>query len=215
MPPIFASFGGASISSYGQGKNRTRFAPPSWVTAAGSIGSDYTERASSFVPVATTGGLTVTYSVISGSLPTGLSLNSSTGEISGTASGVADYNSSTYNFTLRAANAAGNDDRAFSITIGSRYVGYRCSETGEGGNCADTAPTGMVFNRRDFSAYGTPGGTCGAYTYGGCNAGASNSWLPSPFPTASYSVNMGNGTWGDPCGGTYKRGYVQMSYGPF
>ena len=213
--PFFTTLVAASITAYGQGKNVNRFGPPQWVTASGSLGSDYTERSSSFTPEYLTGGLTPTFSVVSGSLPTGQSLNSSTGVISGTASGVSDYTSSTYNFTLRATNAAGSVDRAFSITIASRYVGYRCTEVGEGGTCADTAPVGMVFNRRDFSAYGTPGGTCGAYTIGGCNAGASNSWLPSPFPTASYSIGMSNGVWGDPCGGTFKRGYVQMSYGPF
>ena len=209
--PLFASLAAASVNTYGP-KNPNRGGPPAWVTAAGSLGSDYTQRSSSFTPSAP--GAT-SFSLVSGSLPTGHSLNTSTGVISGTASGVADYTSSTFNFTLRATNGFGFVDRAFSITIASRYVGFRCIEVGEGGTCADTAPAGMVFNRKDFSAYGTPGGTCGAFTIGGCNSSASNSWLPSPFPTASYSIGMSNGVWGDPCGGTFKSGKVQMSYGPF
>lgn len=54
---------------------------------------------------------TVTYAITSGSLPTGLSLNSSTGLISGTAS-----TSLTTTFTVRATDDAGNfTDRTFTL----------------------------------------------------------------------------------------------------
>lgn len=185
--------------------------PPTWVTASGSLGSDYTQRNSSFTVNASGSG--VTYSVTSGSIPSGQSLNSSTGVISGTATGVSDFNSSTYTFTVTATNAGGSVNRSFSITIASRYVGYRCSTASENGSCSDTAPSGYVFNRVDFSSYGTPNGSCGSFTIGGCNSSASNSY--NPTPCSSYSVSASNGQWGDPCGGTYKRMYVQMSYGPF
>lgn len=198
------------IGLHAASRSAKSVAPPTWVTASGSIGSDYTQRNSSFTVSAT--GAT-SYSVVSGSLPSSQSLNTSTGVISGTATGVSDFTSTTYNFTIRATNSGGTVDRAFSITISSRYVGYRCSTTGEGGNCSDTAPTGYVFNRVDFCSYGTPNGSCGSFTIGGCNSTASNAY--NPTPTASYSISMSNGQWGDPCGGTYKRGYVQMSYGPF
>lgn len=208
--PLVGTFAAGSGRSFGLMAG-TPVDPPVWVTTSGSLGSDFTQRSSTFTPVAN--GAT-TFSVVSGSLPTGHSLNPTTGVISGTASGVADFTSTTYNFTLEARNAGGGVQRAFSILITSRYVGYRCSEVGEGGTCSDTAPSPYLFNRKDFSAYGTPGGSCGAFTYGGCNSGASNSWSPS-LPTASYSVGMSNGVWGDPCGGTFKAGKVQMSYGPF
>lgn len=186
---------------------------PVWSTASGSIGSDYTQRSSSF-SVSASSPFGVTYSVVSGSIPTGQSFNTSNGVISGTASGVSDYSSNTFNFTLRATSSTGKFvDRAFSISIASRYVGYRCSTTSEGGAVGDTAPSGMVFNRVDFSSYGTPEGGCGSFSYGGCNAGSSNGY--NPTPTTSYYVAANNGTWGDPCGGTFKRMYVQMSYGPF
>lgn len=194
---------------------RVLIPPPSWVTSAGSLGSDYTQRSSSFTVQATSGA---TYSVVSGSLPTGLSLNSSTGVISGTASGVADYSSQTFNFTIRASNSIGSADRAFSISIASRYEGYLCWTTGEGGTITGTAPAGKVFNRRDFSSYGTPGGTCGAFTYGGCNSGSSNAWDPTgggTTPVTSFSQTFGNGQFGDPCGGVGKSAAVQLSYGPF
>jgi len=56
-------------------------------------------------------GVAPTYSLISGALPTGLSLNSSTGVISGTAS-----SSTPASFTLRATDNGGNTaDRAFTM----------------------------------------------------------------------------------------------------
>ncbi len=89
---------------------------PTWTTAAGTLGT-FAQGSSINVTVAATGDSTIAYSVASGSLPTGLSLNSSSGVISGTESG-SDAGTTTYNFTLRATDAeAQTADRAFSITI--------------------------------------------------------------------------------------------------
>lgn len=61
----------------------------------------------------TDGELPVTWSITSGTLPTGLSLNVDTGEISGTPIG-----SGTSSFTAKATDAiAGNASRAFDLTI--------------------------------------------------------------------------------------------------
>ena len=66
-----------------------------------------------FTQTLTATGLTpITYSVLSGSLPAGLSLNSSTGVISGTPTTVAAYS-----FTARAANSVGNGDRSFTGNV--------------------------------------------------------------------------------------------------
>ena len=89
---------------------------PTWTTAAGTLGT-FAQGAAISVTVAATGDSTIAYSTASGALPTGLSLNSSTGVISGTESG-SDTSDTTYNFTLRATDAeAQTADRAFSITI--------------------------------------------------------------------------------------------------
>ena len=56
-----------------------------------------------------------TYSVVSGALPTGLSLTSPSGDI-GTLSGTPTA-LGTFTFTLRAANAYGTADKAFSMTV--------------------------------------------------------------------------------------------------
>ena len=89
---------------------------PTWSTAAGSLGSLAQGGTASF-SVSASSDSTVSYSVTSGALPTGLSLNSSTGAITGTESG-SDTAETTYNFTITATDAESQTaDRAFSITV--------------------------------------------------------------------------------------------------
>jgi len=89
---------------------------PTWSTAAGSLGSVAQGGSISFTVTATSDSA-VTYSIVSGALPTGGSLNSSTGAITGTESG-SDTSETTYNFTIRATDAESQTaDRAFSITV--------------------------------------------------------------------------------------------------
>ena len=86
---------------------------PAWTTAAGSLGSNAAGSSVSYT-VAATGA--TSFAIQSGSLPGGISLNSSTGVISGTESGATAE--TTYSFTIRATDAEGQTaDRAFSITI--------------------------------------------------------------------------------------------------
>ena len=86
---------------------------PAWTTAAGSLGS-FSGGDTISVTVAATNA--TSFSKTSGSFPGGLSLNTSTGVISGTESGATT--DTTYNFTIRATDAQGQTaDRAFSITI--------------------------------------------------------------------------------------------------
>jgi hypothetical protein len=88
---------------------------PTWSTSAGSLGSIAAGSSASFTVVATSDSA-VTYSITSGALPNGLSLNSSTGAITGTESGATAE--TTYNFTIRATDAESQTaDRAFTITV--------------------------------------------------------------------------------------------------
>lgn len=97
---------------------------PTWTTAAGSLGSVADGTPVDFT-VAATSDSAITYSETTAVLtsnantPAGtmnLSLNSSTGAITGTAPQPAS--GTTYNFTLRATDAEGQTaDRAFSITV--------------------------------------------------------------------------------------------------
>jgi hypothetical protein len=88
---------------------------PTWSTAAGSLGSIAAGSTANFT-IAATSDSAITYSIASGALPGGLSLNSATGAITGTESGATAE--TTYNFTARATDAeAQTADRAFSITV--------------------------------------------------------------------------------------------------
>ena len=88
---------------------------PVWVTASGAltgagINTSYSQA------VSATGDGTVTYSVTSGSLPSGLSLNSSTGAITGTAPDTAG----TSTFSITASDSQNQTvSRSFSISIAS------------------------------------------------------------------------------------------------
>ena len=86
---------------------------PAWTTSAGSLGSNAAGSAVSYT-VAATGA--TNFAIQSGALPGGVTLNNTTGVISGTESGATAE--TTYNFTIRASDAEGQTaDRAFSITI--------------------------------------------------------------------------------------------------
>ena len=88
---------------------------PAWSTSAGSLGS-FSAASSISTTVTATGDAPITYSKTSGTLPGGLSLNTSTGVISGTESGATVTTS--YSFTIRATDAESQTaDRAFTITI--------------------------------------------------------------------------------------------------
>ena len=90
---------------------------PAWSTASGQIGGVIEEGDSVSTSVTATDADsdTLVYSVNSGTLPTGLSLNSSTGAITGTAPSVSG--DTTSSFTLRATANSKTADRAFNIVI--------------------------------------------------------------------------------------------------
>ena len=92
---------------------------PSWTTAAGTLGTVY-ETAAISSTVAATSDSAVSYSVISGALPTGATL-ASNGTISGTSPVTAS--STTYTFTVRANDAENQEtDRTFNLTISPDVV---------------------------------------------------------------------------------------------
>lgn len=66
--------------------------------------------------LAATGGIPITWSIQAGSLPPGLSLNTTTGEITGTPTG---FSAGTwaYDVTIRATNSEGYDDQSYAGSI--------------------------------------------------------------------------------------------------
>ena len=90
---------------------------PTFVTSAGQIGGDITEgdTVNTSVQATDADSTAITYAVQSGALPSGVTLNTSTGAITGTAPQVsADTTSS---FTIRATSGGDTTDRAFSIVV--------------------------------------------------------------------------------------------------
>lgn len=83
---------------------------PTWITSAGNL-SAFTRNSAYSTTLSATDDGVITYSISSGSLPAGLSINSTTGVISGTATG-----STSQTFTVRATDDSGNfTDRQFTI----------------------------------------------------------------------------------------------------
>ena len=72
----------------------------------GTVNEEYSQ------PLAATGSDTITWSVTSGSLPTGLSLDRSTGTITGTPT-----TEGTSTFTVKAENSYGSDSKEYTLTI--------------------------------------------------------------------------------------------------
>ena len=91
---------------------------PTWNTSAGNLGTMYDiERSIKTYTVSATDpdGTSLVYSVSSGSLPSGMTLNSSTGVISGTATAV--VSDTTYTFTIQATDGVNTSSREFNIIL--------------------------------------------------------------------------------------------------
>ena len=90
-------------------------AAPAWVTSAGSLGSFANQSTISTSALSATDTDSITYSLANGSsLPVGLSLNSTTGVISGTLPIVSA--NTTYTFTINASDGFSSVPRQFSIS---------------------------------------------------------------------------------------------------
>ena len=117
-------------------------ASPVFGVASGSLGTlTNADRAGSNLTTITATddeGDTVTFSVTSGSLPTGITLNSN-GTFSGTAN--AETSTTTYSFTVTASDGTNTSDRAYTITVNSPQT-YAFSYTGATQTWAK--PTGLT-----------------------------------------------------------------------
>ena len=160
---------------------------PVWSTAAGTYTVFDTSRgtALSFTAADPDGG-TITYSVASGSLPAGATLNTSSGAISGF-SAVGSDTSST--FTLRATSSVGSQtaDRSFTILVKSPVVQSFTTAT----SSSFTVPTGVTTMR--VMVLGGGGGG-GSGTGGGGGAGGQlevTSYPVTPGGSIPYRVGAG------------------------
>ena len=101
---------------------------PSWTTAAGSLATVY-ETAAISNSLSASSDSAVTYSVESGTLPTGVTLFAGSGLVSGTAPVV--ESSTTYNFTVTASDGENQDTaRNFSYTVNPDVVTWSSPSSG-------------------------------------------------------------------------------------
>lgn len=194
--PLFGGF--AQARNFGKGGAGR---PPGFVTPSGSLGTIRGGAGSSGLlsAAATTGPgdpPIQSYSIVSGSLPGGLSFNTSTGAITGTASEVGSE--TTYNFTVRATSSAGNIDRAFSITI---RLPILAAFTTAGANQTWNVPAGVSECEVLVIGGGGSGGNIG-----GGGGGGGVVLAPSYPVTPGGSVSITVGAGGTPYSGSYPDG---------
>lgn len=96
---------------------------PVWTTASGSLGTFYESTPMSVSATASDSDSTISYALASGSsLPSGVSLNSSTGAITGSPAAVSSI--TTYSFTINASDGVNTIPRAFSFVVNpTNYFG--------------------------------------------------------------------------------------------
>lgn len=178
----------------------------------GEVGVAYTH------PVTASGDPTITYSIVAGSLPAGLSLDAATGVISGTPT-----EHGTFNFSVEASNEWGTDTESYTITVGDPpVIGPALPPNGELGDAyshllvaegatpmtwsivGGALPPGVTLNPATGLISGTPTAD-GSFTF---TVQATNAYGTD---TAQYTVVIGDLpiiTSGDPADGEVGSGYV-------
>jgi len=178
---------------------------PSWTTGA-SLPTASSGTAYSTTVVATDPDGAVTYSYVSGSLPSGISFNSGTGVISGTYSG---YSDGTASYTIRATDTGGNYiDRTFTIGYTGIGGGLLASDTTYyyrvfTSNSTLSIPGTLPFTMDVLTLAG--GGSGGAQVGGGGGAGGLVYNSAQSLSAGNYTITVGAGasvTTGQNTGGT-------------
>jgi hypothetical protein len=182
---------------------------PVFDTATGSIGSivDSSRSSYSLDPVTATDaeGDTLTYSIASGSLPSGLSLNTSTGAITGTATAVGSDTTSNFSITVT-DGVGGTATRAFSIDVLAPVTTAYTSGSGNftptfsadikvlvvgggGGGGQGHSGGGGAGGLISHPSYSVTNGTSYAYSVGAANTGQ-----PSSARAGDSTFGTGSGT---------------------
>jgi hypothetical protein len=107
----------------------------------------------------------------------------------------------------------GSSDNCGPVTLSINSTGTICGTAAENGSVTLTAPAGAVITSIDFASYGTPTGSCGNFALGTCNASNSVSKVSAvALGQNSVTIPATNAFFGDPCGGTVKRLYIQATW---
>jgi len=125
---------------------------PTWTTGAGTLGSYY-ETTNISNTVVASGDAPITYSLYSGSLPTGSTL-AANGVITGSAP--VDSSSTTYSFTIEAIDAQlQSSTRSFSLTINTDVVTWSTPANGTTYTSAvDSAIANVTLSASSAAGYG-------------------------------------------------------------
>lgn len=130
---------------------------PAWITAAGSLG-----QVDEFIytfQVSATSDSTVTYSIVSGSLPVGYTLNPNNGIITGSHN-IPVQNTIVYSFTLRVTDIEGQStDRTFSITFVPTYPTWVTDVALAAGRVGQYYTTRVIAISNDVLIYGLATGS--------------------------------------------------------
>jgi hypothetical protein len=118
---------------------------PVWSTASGSLGNVLEGTSASFQVTATEGSDTIEYAVTTGSLPTGLSLNTNTGAITGTAPSVSADTTTTFSITATDDENQTSSERSFSITVQNDAPSNHFNTVLYNGNNSTQSITGVGF----------------------------------------------------------------------
>ena len=178
---------------------------PVFSTASGSLGNVYETQSDSFQVTATDAdGETITYSVLSGSLPSGYSLNTSSGAITGTAPSVSS--DTTSSFTIRATANSKNTDRAFSITVKNFAYTNVDIVTYQVDNCNDSGSTSPGTVTHDFGTERYVGRTYAYSVYSGGARAANVSVEYSDNNSSWTTAFSGNHDNNSSCGLIYDTG---------
>jgi hypothetical protein len=154
---------------------------PVFVNASGQLSIVYSDGSQTFSGSTLNAGATdaegnaITHTIISGALPTGLTLASSTGYITGTVTGPPSLGN--YPFVVRAATTEGTVERQFSLQVAANpYV---------------AATGGTETNISGYKVHTFTSGGNFVVTNGGT----------SPTNTVEYMIVAGGAAGGDDCGG--------------
>ena len=182
---------------------------PVFGVASGTLGtlSDADRAASNLTTVTATDadGEAITFSLLSGTLPTGITFNSN-GTFSGTAN--AESSTTTYSFTIRATAGGKNVDRAYTITVASPVAtggttsvagGYVYHTFTSSGNFVVLTAKSMEYLLVAGGGGGGAGNSGSAWGGGGGGAGGAID-NTATLSAATYAVVIGNGGAGDTAG---------------
>ena len=175
---------------------------PVFNNAAGSLGNVFDSNRSGVnfdAGASDPDGDTITYSITSGSLPGGLSISSSTGAITGTATAVGS--NTTSSFTVSAATSETTSTRAFTITVNAPVVTQYTST----GAFSFSVPTGLTQVDILLVGGGGSGGSANssAGTDGGGGGGAGGLIYRPGFPVSPGAQIPGSVGAGNPSQGTF------------